>query len=171
MKYPRTTIAVLWLLWSVFGTLVLCVFATSPRVNKLQSAGSAQSAKVIIDGWEASGQTTTARKNMTFDYLFVLTFYPCLTLAALFFTRERWTFMGRLFAGAATVAGLCDLIEDVALELVWRNPGGADTAARVAASVSAPKVVLGVVSLLFVIAALLALLLREDRVQRHHDRQ
>src|SRR5258706_12511280 len=74
MRYPRTTIAVLWLLWWVFGTLVFCVYATTPRVNKLQSAGSAQSAKTIIDGWEASGQTATARKNITFDYLSVVTF-------------------------------------------------------------------------------------------------
>lgn len=42
------TIAVLWIAWSIFGILIFFVYATNPRVQALQQAGSAKKASDVI---------------------------------------------------------------------------------------------------------------------------
>src|SRR5882724_8538886 len=99
-------ILVLWIAWSVFGTLVFFVFRTTPRVSALQTAGNAQTAKDILRHWRSSGQYPKARRNMTFDYGFVLTFYPCMALASWELGRRLgWTTAAAIFAAVAVVAG------------------------------------------------------------------
>jgi len=100
---------------------------------------------------------------MTLDYGFVATFYPCMALASWVFGRRNgWVIPAALFAGVAIIAGLCDLIEDFALEFLWRAP--TDLAAQIANVTSHVKFALAPAALLFVLISGLTLLLRKNGV-------
>lgn len=156
-------ILVLWIAWSIFGTLVFFVFRTSPRVNALQTAGTVTRAKDVLRHWRSSGQFPTARRNMTFDYGFVATFYPCMALASWVFGRRLgWMTAATIFAVVAIVAGLSDLVEDLALESIVQLPTPGAT--RLAALCASVKFTLAPVALLFVLIAGGLLLFRQDGV-------
>lgn len=155
------TIAVLWIAWSFFAILLSCVFRTSPSVVALQQAGSKAEAEHVLQQWNVDSQRTKARWNMTLDYGFVATFYPCMALASWVFGRRCWgNEVSATFAGIALLAGLCDGVEDVALEFLWRAP--TDVAARIAKVSSLFKFALAPAAFLFVAATGLTLLFRKN---------
>ena len=155
-------IAALWLTWSVFGGLVFFVYRTTPRVVALQRAGSARAAADVLRHWRSSGQWTAARRNMTLDYGFIATFYPCMALAAWVWGRGiGWTTASTVAAAIAVIAGLADFVEDLAMEFVVRNP--TNFAAEIAAISANVKFTLAPAALLFVLLAG-GLLLRKNLV-------
>jgi hypothetical protein len=145
-------IAALWIAWSVFGTLVFFVYRTTPRVVALQRAGSARAAADVLRHWRSSGQWPAARRNMTLDYGFIATFYPCMALAAWVWGRAiGWTTASTIAAAIAVIAGLADLVEDLALEFVVRSP--TNFVAEVAAISANVKFTLAPAAFLFVAVA------------------
>ena len=155
-------IAALWIASSVFGGLVFFVYRTTPRVVALQRAGSARAAADVLRHWRSSGQWGRARRNMTLDYGFIATFYPCMALAAWVWGRGiGWTTASTIAAAIAVIAGLSDFVEDLALEFVVRSP--TNFAAEVATISSNVKFTLAPAALLFVLLAG-GLLLRKNLV-------
>jgi hypothetical protein len=145
-------IAALWIAWSVFGGLVFFVYRTTPRVVALQRAGSARGAADVLRHWRSSGQWPAARRNMTLDYGFIATFYPWMALAAWVWGRGiGWTAASTAAAAIAVIAGISDLVEDLALEFVVRSP--TNFAAEIAAIGANVKFTLAPAALLFVAVA------------------
>jgi hypothetical protein len=155
-------IAALWLASLVFGGLVFFVYRTTPRVVALQRAGSAKAAADVLRHWRSSGQWDTARRNMTLDYGFIATFYPWMALAAWVWGRGiGWTTASTIAAAIAVIAGVADLVEDLAMEFVVRSP--TNFTAEVAAISANVKFTLAPAALLFVLLAG-GLLLRKNLV-------
>jgi hypothetical protein len=129
------------------------VYATEPRVVALQMARVPQHAKDIIDSWQGEARHK-ARMNMCWDYLFI-PFYSTLAAMTCFaIARHRvggWHEAAIVFGWISWVAAACDLVEDLALESVWRHQG--PFATGIAAACSYTKSGLLITVIVFAIAA------------------
>ena len=144
----------------IAGTLIIFavmrfVYATEPRVVALQTARVPQHAKDIIDSWKGEARHK-ARMNMCWDYLFI-PFYSTLAAMTCFaIARHRvggWHEAAIVFGWISWLAAACDLVEDLALESVWRHQGPFATGIAAACSYTKSGLLLAVI--VFAIAALL----------------
>jgi len=142
----------------IAGTLIIFavmrfVYATEPRVVALQTARVPQHAKDIIDSWKGEARHK-ARMNMCWDYLFI-PFYSTLAAMTCFaIARHRvggWHEAAIVFGWISWIAAACDLVEDLALESVWRHQG--PFATGIAAACSYTKSGLLIAVIVFAIAA------------------
>lgn len=143
----------------IAGTLIIFavmrfVYATEPRVVALQTARVPQHAKDIIDSWKGEARHK-ARMNMCWDYLFI-PFYSTLAAMTCFaIARNRvvggWHEAAIVFGWISWIAAACDLVEDLALESVWRHQGPFATGIAAACSYTKSGLLLAVI--VFAIAA------------------
>jgi len=153
------SIIILWVVSTIFLALLLA-FRTKPSVTALQKAWSYERAKVVIEVWRTEGVLAKARRNLTVDYGYVFTFYPWLALVCIWLSRQNgWEKAGATFAWLALLAGLSDLVEDLAMEVVWshvlsaQQTAAAERAAKIAASCSYSKFGLAATAGLFVVVS------------------
>jgi hypothetical protein len=145
----------------IAGTVIIIavmqfVYGTEPRVLALQMARTPANATRIIGSWNAEA-LHKARMNMCWDYLFI-PFYSTLAAMTCFaIARHRvvggWHEAAIVFGWMSWIAAACDLVEDLALESVWRHQGQGPFATGIAAACSYTKSGLLLVIILFAIAA------------------
>ena len=144
----------------IAGTLILMgvlrfVYGTQPRMTALQTARTPERATKIINCWKSDGVLHKARMNMCWDYLFI-PFYSTLAAMTCFaIGRHRaggWSEAAIVLGWCSWLAAACDLVEDLALEFVWRQPG--PFATGIAAACSYTKSGLLIAVILFAIASL-----------------
>ena len=135
----------------IMGTLMLqgssLVNVESPQgIVSLELAGDGEKAADIVSAWEAEGRTETALRNISLDFLFIpfysiLLYMACGTLAT--FKPSRPQRVGAWIAFGSLLAGLFDVLENVAMTAILRGMSGTGLAPVTSALATAKQALLG----------------------------
>jgi hypothetical protein len=92
---------------------------TSGEIVKFELAKEAPVAEAIVQDWTASGKMEKAVHSIYLDFLFIILYTSGLAVACVFFSRltahEVLIRTGYFFSYLLVAAGICDVIENVAL--------------------------------------------------------
>jgi hypothetical protein len=92
---------------------------TSGEIVKLELAKEASVAESIVQDWHATGKFEKAVQSIYFDFLFIVLYSSGLSIACIYISRltrhEILTRTGYFFSYLVIAAGICDVIENVAL--------------------------------------------------------
>jgi hypothetical protein len=115
-------------------------------IVSLELAGKATEAQSIVDSWKKEGKTTTALGNIRLDFLFIpfysiLLYMACGTLAT--FKPSRPQRVGAWIAFGSLLAGLFDVLENVAMTAILRGMSGTGLAPVTSALATAKHALLG----------------------------
>jgi hypothetical protein len=92
---------------------------TSGEIVKFELAKEASVAKTIVQDWVATGKYEKAVQSIYIDFLFIVLYTAGLSVACLFLSRltrhEILIRTGYFFSYLVIAAGICDVIENMAL--------------------------------------------------------
>lgn len=92
---------------------------TSGEIVKFELAKEVPVAEAIVQEWAASGKMDKAVDSIYLDFLFIILYTSGLSVACVFFSRltahEVLMRTGYFFSYLLVAAGICDIIENVAM--------------------------------------------------------
>jgi hypothetical protein len=115
-----------WFLVLLLANVLYILFAglylrplTSGEIVKFELAKEVPVAEAIVQEWTASGKMDKAVDSIYLDFLFIILYTSGLSVACVFFSRltahEVLMRTGYFFSYLLVAAGICDVIENVAL--------------------------------------------------------
>jgi hypothetical protein len=131
-------------------------FNPKPKVEAFKRAGSQEAASRILDQWGARG-LTLARRNLAFDWFFILIYSTMWVAGAFYFSPRvdaKLHVPAMLFAGIGLAGALCDVIENLCLRtMLYGN--GSESAPHVCGRVTYFNIALfAIAAIYFVVASI-----------------
>jgi hypothetical protein len=155
-----------WWLWAIAALAAGAVTTAAAQgfpIVDLELAGTSERAGEVIRGADLD----VVRMAIAWDFLFIFFYAPALFFGSLWarrqFIGDFARRAGTVIAAGGLIAGVLDMVENVAMVAYLRDPGGWGGWNPLAAAMAIPKFVLALVAIVYTLSGIVLVVVHRLR--------